>query len=350
VKVGSKKPALVIAPGRGTYNAAELGYLARWHADKADFLAMADAYRAGEGQPTLTELDSAEGWRASIHARGDNASALIFACSYLDFLAIDRQRFEIVAVTGNSMGWYTALGCGGALAAQPALTLTNTMGRYMQEASIGGQAIWSLVDEDWRPIPGRREALTGLIAAIHGHDGAELHVSIELGGMLVLAGNQKGLEVMTARAPKGPGRFPLGLPGHAGFHSVMQAPVSERAKATISPAVFGQPAIPMIDGAGRIWRPRMTDVAALRDYTLGEQVVETYDFTTAVQVGVKEFAPEAVIVLGPGETLGGAVAQSLIAVDWLGMASKADFTRRQSENPFLLAMGREDQRKLVVQS
>ncbi len=343
-----KKSALLICPGRGTYNAAELGYLARWHADKTEFVAMADAYRAGEGQPVLSELDRTEAWKAQIHARGDNASALIFASSYLDFLAIDREAFDIVAVTGNSMGWYTALACGGALAAEPALALTNTMGRYMQEASIGGQAIWSLVDEDWRPIPGRREALIEAIAAIHGHDGSELYVSIELGGMLVLAGNRAGLEAMTSRAPKGPGRFPIGLPGHAGFHSVLQAPVSDRAKATISAAPFGQPAVPMIDGAGRLWRPHMTDVRALWDYTLGEQVVGTYDFTNAVQVGVKEFAPDAVIVLGPGETLGGAVAQSLIGAHWLGLDSKAEFGRRQVEDPFVLAMGREVQRRLVT--
>jgi acyl transferase domain-containing protein len=247
------------------------------------------------------------------------------------------------------MGWYTALACGGTLGAEPGLALANTMGRYMQEAMIGGQAIWSLVDEDWRPIAVRREALTNAIAAINGQDGAELYVSIELGGMLVLAGNEKGLAAMTAAAPRGPGRFPMGLPGHAGFHSAMQAPVSERAKMTISAAPFGQPNIPMIDGAGRIWRPHMTDLQGLWDYTLGEQVTRTYDFTAAVQVGMKEFAPEAVIVLGPGETLGGGVAQSLIGVRWLGMESKADFLARQASDPFLLAMGREGQRRMVTQ-
>jgi hypothetical protein len=92
----------------------------------------------------------------------------------------------------------------------------------------------------------------------------------------------------------------------------------------------------------------MSDVAALWDYTLGEQVTETYDFTLAVQVGVKEFAPDIVIVLGPGETLGGAVAQSLIGVNWLGMESKAEFIRRQAGDPFVLAMGREDQRGMVT--
>lgn len=342
------KTALVIAPGRGTYNAAELGWLTRFHGDRADFIAMADAYRAGEGQATLTELDAAPAWKASLHGRGDNASPLIFACSWLDFLAIDRTAFEVVGVTGNSMGWYTALTCAGALDDAAGLALVNTMGRLMEEASVGGQAIWTLVDEDWRPIPGRRDELLALVADINGQDGAELYVSIELGGMLVLAGNDAGLAAMTARAPKGPGRFPLGLPGHAGFHSAMQAPVSDKARQIIDPARFRQPAVPLIDGAGRIWRPHASDLAALWDYTLGEQVVTPYDFTRAVGVGVKEFAPDVVIVLGPGETLGGAVAQSLIAAGWRGLASKTDFQALQVADPFVLAMGRGDQRGLVV--
>ena len=343
-----KKAALVVCPGRGTYNAGELGYLGRHHPGPSPFLDMADAYRAARGQPTVRAMDAAQGYKPSLHQRGDNASALIFACSYADFLAIDRDAFDIVAVTGNSMGWYTALACAGALDAEAGLALVNTMALYMHEASAGGQAIWSLVDEDWRPIPGRRAALLEAIAGIHGAGGAELYVSIELGGMLVLAGNKAGLEAMTERAPKGPGRFPLALPGHAGFHSPMQAPVSARAKASIASASFHAPALPLIDGAGRIWRPRATTGEALWDYTLRDQVVETYDFTAALRVAVREFAPERIIILGPGETMGPPVAQCLIEERWRGLDSKTAFAVIQAEDPFVLAMGREAQRAAVV--
>ena len=63
---------------------------------------------------------------------------------------------------------------------------------------------------------------------------------------------------------------------------------------------------------------------------------------------MKEFAPDHIILLGPGDTLGGGIAQALIGIGWLGMTSKADFVARQRENPFLLAMGRDDQRRLVI--
>ena len=99
-----KEKLLVICPGRGTYNATELGYLTRHHVARGDLVARLDAYRASQGQSTISELDNAEKFSPSLHMPGDNASLLIYACALADFAAIDRDRFEIVAVTGNSMG------------------------------------------------------------------------------------------------------------------------------------------------------------------------------------------------------------------------------------------------------
>ena len=54
-----KQTAVVVAPGRGTYNRGELGYFAQHHMDKAGRLAEFDGYRAARGQKTLSELDGA---------------------------------------------------------------------------------------------------------------------------------------------------------------------------------------------------------------------------------------------------------------------------------------------------
>ena len=57
---------------------------------------------------------------------------------------------------------------------------------------------------------------------------------------------------------------------------------------------------------------------------------------------------EGIVVSGPGTTLGGAVAQSLIRANWRGLSSKADFQRLQAEDPFLISMALPDQRPLVT--
>src|SRR5262249_31208636 len=126
------------------------------------------------------------------------------------------------------------------------------------------------------------------------------------------------------------------------------APVSARAKAKLPAEWFGAPAIPLVDGRGHIWRPHVKDSLRLWEYTLGTQVVDVYHFTRAVQVAVREFEPDCLIVVGPGDTLGGAVAQSLIQARWRGLDSKRAFLESARRAPYLLSMGREDQRRRVV--
>lgn len=343
----TKLTAVAICPGRGTYNAAELGYLSR-HFPEAGLLARFDSMREVGGQETLSALDGAERFSMARHTRGDNASGLIFAASYGDFLSIDQDKVDIVAVTGNSMGWYTALACGGALSAQDGFHVANTMGTLMQEALIGGQTIYPWMDEDWVPHPARKAELLASIAEIGAQSDAELDLSIDLGGMLVVAGDAAGLEAFEKSVEPVQQRFPMRLGNHAAFHTHLQEPVASKGRAALAAAMFGQPDLPMIDGAGRIWWPGSTNRNALYDYTLGEQVTQTYDFTRALTVAAREFAPDLFVILGPGTTLGGAVAQSLICAHWRGMGCKADFQTRQQEKPLLAAMGMEDQRVLVA--
>jgi len=348
--VAARTKALVVCPGRGTYNAPELGYLARHHRARADWIAKVDAYREARGETPVSALDGAARYDPALLTRGDNASTLIFACAYADFVAIDRERYEVIAVTGNSMGWYIALGCAGALAGGEALHLVDTMGALMHEASIGGQSIYPWVDEDWRPVAGRREELLERVRAIGAREGCALYRSIELGGMLVVGGNRAGLDAFADGLPRLEDRFPLRLPNHAAFHTPLQRPVAERARAALGPEPFGQPAVALVDGRGAIWWPHATRPERLWDYTLGHQVVEPYDFTAAMRVAIRELAPERVIVLGPGTTLGGAVGQALVGIGWRGLASKADFIARQREAPLVLSMGIEEQRARVVRA
>ena len=345
----SKKRALVIAPGRGTYNKAELGYLQKHHSDKSDFITMIDEYRQSQGQTSISDLDGKDVYSIREHTRGDNASPLIYGCAYGDFQSIDREQFEIVAVTGNSMGWYIALGCGAALTELNTVTLINTMGTMMQESLIGGQIIYPFVDENWNEIKGKREELAKLAAEINENADCFVDTSIELGGFIVFGANANGIKELMERLPPEQERFPLVLPNHAAFHTELQEPISEKALDIFSPDFFQAPSLPLIDGRGHIWRPNATDLEELYEYTLDHQVCQYYDFTKAVQVGVKEFAPDCIICLGPGTTLGGAIAQSLIQIKWDGLETKQDFIDRQSEkDPVLYAMGIEEQRVKVI--
>lgn len=341
------KTAVVICPGRGTYNKTELGYLARHHPDKSE-LKQFEAVRKARGRELLQALDSSRTFSIARHTRGDNASVLIYASTYCDFQSIDREQIEIVAVTGNSMGWYSALACSGALSPLDGFDVVDTMGALMQDALIGGQLIYPFVGEDWRADLQRKSELLALVDEIGRRADHVLELSIDLGGMLVLAGNAAGLAAFEQSVPPLQGRFPMRLVNHAAFHTSLQAPVSKAARASFSADLFTPPIVPLIDGRGSIWWPHASETGALWEYTLGHQVVESYDFTRAIRTAAYEFAPDLFIVTGPGTTLGGAIAQSLILSGWRGMHSKSDFQVKQEVNSILVSMDVDEQRIYVT--
>ena len=341
------RTAVVICPGRGTYNKPELGYLHRHHSDRMNMFAAFDAIRAEAGQEGVTALDGAQRYTVGKYSRGDVASPLIYAASLADAQSLS-DDIEIVAVTGNSMGWYIALAAARALSTRDGFRVVNTMGTLMQEQLIGGQLVYPFVGDDWVNDPARKAELLADVARIDALNGHALALSIDLGGMLVLAGNENGLKAFEQSQPVVQERFPMRLANHAAFHTGLQAPVAARGRALLGQELFAQPDLPLIDGRGKIWWPGATDTEALWDYTLGHQVTETYDFSRAVQTAAREFAPDLFIVTGPGATLGGAVAQSLVLANWQRMVDKAAFQARQEAEPLLIAMGRDDQRMLVT--
>ena len=290
-----RKTALVVCPGRGTYNKSELGYLARHHADKNALIGELDEYRKSNKQASISELDSAKRFDFMQHTRSDNASSLIYACAYADFLAIDQSQYEIVGVTGNSMGWYIALACAGVLDQHNAMHLINTMGNIMQ-AQPGGQIVVPLLDDNWQAIPGRMDELQVCVQDIHQAGQYELYDSIYLGGYHIVAGNEAALDQFMEQFGKGvPGT--LRLVNHAAFHSPLMKKARQQARDLIDSKLFHRPSLPLIDGRGNIWQPWSSDTDAIWDYTLGHQLVEPYHFTRAIQVATKEFAPECLIVL-----------------------------------------------------
>ena len=338
------KTAVLICPGRGSYTKAELGSLARF--PDRELLVRFDAQRRAEGQDTLSDLDSTAIYSVARHTRGDNASALIYACSLGDAMAL--RGVKLVAVTGNSMGWYSALACAGALAPEAGFEVANTMGRLMQEHLIGGQLIYPFMGPDWTAAPARKAELLALTYNINARPNHVLALSIDLGGLLVLAGNEAGLAAFEAAVPPVEGRFPMRLGNHAAFHTALQAPIAALGRAALPETLFDRPQLPLIDGRGHVWWPGAATRASLHAYTLGHQVTETYDFTAAIRSAAREFAPDLFIIAGPGSTMGGAVAQSLILANWQGLASKADFQARQTANPIVISMGLPEQRALVT--
>ena len=332
----NKKRVIVVCPGRGSYTRDTSGYLSKYGGSEGDSIKWMNEKRLNDNYESLTKLDAMP-FRSKIHMVGENASPLIYACSLSDFSFIDPNKYDIVSIVGNSMGWYTALALSEALSLHNGYDLIQTMGSIMKDELIGGQIIYPIVDENWR-LDKKLEELT--LAAINN---AGANLSIRLGGYLVIGGTKSSLDILLKELPKND-LYPLQIPFHAAFHTPLLKVISDKAFDLIDPLIFRKPLIPLIDGRGKIWSPLSTDTRELMNYTLGFQVNETYDFTSSITVAIKEFCPDKLILLGPGNSLGGPVGQIMVKNSWLGINSKKDFSKLQISDPFIFSMGIDEQR------
>ena len=338
----NRKRIVVICPGRGSYTRETHGYLKTYGHSSSKKIKYMDDERLNAGLPSLTEIDS-KIFKSSIHMKGEHASTLIYACSLIDYYSIDQSKYEIVAILGNSMGWYSTLSFSESLYYQKAYSLIDAMGSMMKKKIIGGQIIYSLTDDNWNL---NRDLIRH---CINETKKAGAHISIYLGGYIVIGGDQKILNSLLKRLPKKE-NYPFQLPYHAAFHTPLLKSISKKAKEIFAKDMFLKPNIPIIDGRGYIWSPWSTNIKDLWSYTLGYQVCNPYDFTRSMTVAIKEFSPDNIVLLGPGNTLGGAIGQILCKLKWKNISCKDDFVAIQNENPFLISMGIPDQREIISQS
>ena len=352
-----RKRVVLVCPGRGTYTKSELGFFSR-PAPKSiageikALVRYVDEVRAARGDATLTALDGAKSFGAK-HVAGENAGALIYTATAADALRIDHERCEVVGVLGNSMGWYTALHVGGALGFDEGLRLADTMAGYQRGGPIGGQVIWPVVDDEWRIDADLVGKAFSVVSALN-EAGLRAGTSIHLGGFEVFWGEHDAIRELLAKLPKRKfveREYPFQLQGHAAFHSPLLEETSRKAQADLADLALAPPRVPLVDGQGRIRNPLWSDPADILRYTLGDQVTTTFDFTCAVEVALRELGPDHLVLLGPGDTLGGVIGQILIEEKWRGIKSKTEFLARQkSDEPPLIALARPEQAARVILS
>lgn len=348
------KVTVVLCPGRGSYTASEIGYLSGKApesvlAELTPAIDRIDTLRSARGDSTLRDMDRAHKFSPDFF-RGENASCLTFACTAFDFLRLDRTKLDIVAIGGNSMGWYSALFAAGTFGLDDAFDLIETMGGMTRNGQIGGQVIYPLIGNDWRGDPELAKTVATALESAHAA-GHQANWSIRYGGYAVLWADKDGLALLRDELPilkSGKKTYPLELPGHSAFHSPLMLPASERALGQLSHLSWRAPSIPLIDGRGCRWHPLSTDPEALCRYTLQTQVLEPYDFSSCVRVLLHEYAPDTFILLGPGDALGAAVAQILIANRWQGIDCKEAFIERQKNDPLLLSLAYPQHAALVT--
>lgn len=325
---GAHRPiAVFVCPGRGSYASSELGSLRRMlrPGPVAAALATADAERTRAGQPALAELDAASAFKPSLHQHGLNAAELIYMAT-MAYSEHAFERYEIAAVIGNSLGWYTALAVAGALDVADGWRLVRTMARLQQDVA-GGQILTTTVDDRWRIEPEAQRAVTAALEATCAlGDDHYVARSIRLGGHEVLAGTEPGVRHLLRvlpRVKRGEREFPFRLAGHGPFHTRLCEGVAETALRELPALDWRQPRHYLIDGIGDVHSPWSADPRQLLHYTATTQVTETFRFTASVRTALREFNPDLLLCAAPGESLRAPVGHVVIAEGYRGIADRS---------------------------
>ena len=238
--------ALIVCPGRGSYSRDTLGSLQGRSPAVEDLVDRCDALRTHHGRPTIRSIDGMDTFRTGKHVAGEHASLLTFACAMADALEVDEGSFEVVGVTGNSMGWYTALAAAGALPIEEAARLVETMGAYQKGNIIGGQVLLPACStvamgqlEDEEKLSAIEDTLRRCREAGH-----TAEWSIRLGGYAVLGADKAGVRFLLEHLPKetrGARTFPIQLPMHSAFHTSLLHETSLQARAELADLPYRAP-------------------------------------------------------------------------------------------------------------
>jgi [acyl-carrier-protein] S-malonyltransferase len=331
--------AAVAFPGRGSYGPASLRSLPEGHA----WVRRADELRAAAGRDPLSTIDASERFDPSVHLRPTNAWPLVFLCGLLDAERIAGDH-EVVVVVASSTGWYTALAASGALGFDDAFRLVQEMAAAAEaplpDDARPAELIYPLTDASWQPS---QPWIDGLREALDDGDG-QVALAVDLGGFALVGGTASAIDALSERLPPvtlGERAFPLRLASADAWHTPLRADAAREAAERVGELRWDRPNVTLIDGRGVRFTPWSTDPEELAEQSLSAQGSATYDFASALRVALREYAPEVVLLPGPGSSLGAACAQIIVTDGYHGLRSRTEFETVQSgTSPLLLSMRR----------
>ena len=196
-------------------------------------------------------------------------------------------------LAGHSLGEYTALVAGGALAFRDSVPLVRFRAEAMQDAvapDVGAMA--AVIGADEAAVADAcREAAQGEIVE---------PVNFNAPGQIVIAGDKAAVE-RALRAAKARGaKRALLLPVSAPFHSSLLAPAAERLALRLAQVDIAAPAIPVVHNVDVTTHATPDEIRT----ALARQAANPVRWTGTVQ-WLAAHGVDAVVECGPGKVLAG---------------------------------------------
>jgi [acyl-carrier-protein] S-malonyltransferase len=223
--------------------------------------------------------------------RTEYAQPAILAVSVATWRALE----QVVALrpswlAGHSLGEYTALVVGGALAFDDALRLVRTRGRLMQAAVPAGRGAMAAVFglEEERVVALCREAAAGEVVTPANLNGA---------GQIVVAGDRAAVDRVVAAAQAAGGRA-LPLAVSAPFHCALMAPAADGLRRALADVAVTAPRLPIVANVDA--RPH-ADAAGVAE-RLVQQVTAPVRWAASMHT-LADLGCRRALEVGPGQAL-----------------------------------------------
>jgi len=196
-------------------------------------------------------------------------------------------------LAGHSLGEYSALVAGGALAFSDAVPLVRFRAQVMQEAVPAGVGAMAAIlgGDDEAVVEACREAAQGEVVEA---------VNFNSPGQIVIAGHRAAVERAIEAAKARGAKRGMMLPVSAPFHSSLLKPAAERLASKLATVAFGAPAIPILHNVD-VLEHRMPEEIRV---ALAQQAASPVRWTATVQAIAGRGITD-IVEVGPGRVLAG---------------------------------------------
>lgn len=225
----------------------------------------------------------------------ENTQPAILAVSVALFRVLESGGLLPDFVAGHSLGEYSALVAAGALDFKEAVKLVQLRGRYMQEAvPVGKGAMLAVLGLDTETIQAccRDASGTGVV---------EL-ANLNSPGQVVIAGEEKAVQVAGQLMRRSGARRVIPLPVSAPFHTSLMKSAARRLQESLEKVTFKDLRFPLVNNVDARIVSRGEDAAEGLVRQMSSSVLWSRDVEVMVDQGVNCF-----FEVGPGKVLSGLI-------------------------------------------
>ena len=219
----------------------------------------------------------------------------LLTCSVGIYECYKTKEGAPVAVTGHSLGEFSALVAAGAISLEQAVALVHQRGKLMQEAVPSGEgAMVAVLGLD----------LEKVTAFVEGREDIWL-ANINAPTQIVLAGSSEAVDLALAPLKEAGAKRCVKLPVSVPSHCPLMQPAAEKFAAELKQISWQNPAIPVIQNTTGETAKDLNELVEL----LERQLVFPVRWTQCLQSITSRYPGAQLVEAGPGRVLSGLVRQ-----------------------------------------